>query len=413
MGLRVPPHSIEAEESALGGVLLNNDVWSAVATTVDMRDFYRPAHRLLFETMGALAAAGQPIDVVTVAEAVRERGLLEKTGGAAYIAELAEATPAAANAAAYAAIVRERAARRGLLAVAQSLEGAAYGDDAVPIGAAVAEVESALQRVAGQLVPGRLAVPLRELPPVEGLEWVVDELFDRQGIYLSVGLPKTGKTTTLRTLAAIVAAGGGEFLGRRALGGRVAYVDFENSSGRGRQRWHDLQAPFDRSLDGLYLTLGAHALPGAPLEIVAGVLREVQPDLLCVDGLGALLPAGGDKSSDGGYTAIGGLMGSLRRLAELHDCAIILQHHAPWGDASRPLGSANVAGQVDGTLVHEREECPGGDARFSVKTAYLRDGEDLRGELRRGPGRRIGFAADDEPGSPHAGNGQPEQHSWT
>ena len=109
---QLPPHSLEAEQSVLGGLLLDDRAWDDVADRLEPADFYRPAHRLIFEVMRELAGDTQPIDVVTVSEAIRTRGLLEKSGGVAYLAELAEATPTASNVRAYAGIVAELAARR-------------------------------------------------------------------------------------------------------------------------------------------------------------------------------------------------------------------------------------------------------------------------------------------------------------
>ncbi|MYE82297.1 MAG: replicative DNA helicase [Gammaproteobacteria bacterium] len=120
-GLKVPPHSVEAEQSVLGGLMLDNRAWENIADRLEPGDFYRPAHRVIFDVMRDLANDLQPLDVVTIAEAIRDRGLPEKTGGAAYLAELAESTPAASNVRAYADIVRERATLRRLLGAANDI----------------------------------------------------------------------------------------------------------------------------------------------------------------------------------------------------------------------------------------------------------------------------------------------------
>ena len=124
--LKVPPHSTEAEQSVLGALMLNNDAWFDVADIVTAPDFYRPQHQIVFEAMAALSSNNQPLDAVTVSEALQARGLLDKAGGIAYLAELVESTPGASNAAAYARIVRDRSTVRKLIAVASRISERAF-----------------------------------------------------------------------------------------------------------------------------------------------------------------------------------------------------------------------------------------------------------------------------------------------
>ena len=112
--LKVPPHSIEAEQSVLGGLMMKNEAWDIVADKITARDFYRPEHQIIFEAMAALANDLQPLDPLTLAEALESRKLAERVGGIAYLAELYEETPSAANIVAYADIVHERAVLRQL-----------------------------------------------------------------------------------------------------------------------------------------------------------------------------------------------------------------------------------------------------------------------------------------------------------
>ena len=105
--LKVPPHSVEAEQSVLGALMLNNDAWFNIADKIEARDFYRAAHQIIFEVMGELANDNQPLDAVTLSEALQSRGLIDKAGGNVYLAELVESVPGASNIIAYADIVRE------------------------------------------------------------------------------------------------------------------------------------------------------------------------------------------------------------------------------------------------------------------------------------------------------------------
>ena len=111
----LPPHSLEAEQSVLGGLLLDNAMWDEVADRLAPVMFYQQAHRLVFQAIRELADRHQPMDVVTVSEALEEAHQLEQVGGLAFLAELARNTPSAANVAAYAEIVKDRHALRQLI----------------------------------------------------------------------------------------------------------------------------------------------------------------------------------------------------------------------------------------------------------------------------------------------------------
>ena len=124
--LKEAPHSLEAEQAVLGGLMLNNDAWFGVVETLSTEDFYRPQHQLIFEAMGRLAASTHPFDPITLSEELEVLGKLDKAGGVAYLGELAENTPGASNVNAYASIVQERATLRRLIGAAQQIADAAY-----------------------------------------------------------------------------------------------------------------------------------------------------------------------------------------------------------------------------------------------------------------------------------------------
>ena len=124
--LKVPPQSVEAEQSVLGGLLLDNGAWDRVADILTADDFYRREHRLIFDAIAALLEKGSPADVVTVSEQLEKGAELESVGGLAYIGALANNTPSAANIAAYAAIVRERSVLRELLRATADISEATY-----------------------------------------------------------------------------------------------------------------------------------------------------------------------------------------------------------------------------------------------------------------------------------------------
>jgi replicative DNA helicase len=129
VALKVPPQSIEAEQSVLGGLMLNDQSWFDLVEVVRGSDFYRTQHQIIYEAMMDLANNDQPLDAVTVSEQLQSKGLLEKAGGVAYLAELAEATPGVSNVMAWAKIVRERSVLRQLIGAANGIADSAFAPD--------------------------------------------------------------------------------------------------------------------------------------------------------------------------------------------------------------------------------------------------------------------------------------------
>ncbi|MDP2239246.1 MAG: replicative DNA helicase [Burkholderiales bacterium] len=123
---RVPPQSIEAEQSVLGGLLLDNTAWDKVADLITAADFYRGDHRTIFQHIAQLIDANKPADALTIAEVLDRSGRLNDVGGQAYIGSLALNTPSAANIRRYAEIVRERAIMRQLAAVGTEITDSAF-----------------------------------------------------------------------------------------------------------------------------------------------------------------------------------------------------------------------------------------------------------------------------------------------
>jgi len=127
--LKVPPHSIEAEQSVLGGLMLDNQAFDRVAELVVSQDFYTRTHKLIFEAMTTLAEIGDPIDLITISESLEKNNKLVGIGGFAYLAEIAKNTPSAANIDAYASIVRERAVVREMIGVANGSAEAGFNTE--------------------------------------------------------------------------------------------------------------------------------------------------------------------------------------------------------------------------------------------------------------------------------------------
>lgn len=153
-GLKIPPHALEAEQSVLGGLMLDNQAWDKVADRLQDKDFYRQEHSIIFRAIAKLANRGNPFDVITLTEALKSTNELNNVGGEVYLFELARNTPTAANIAAYADIVRERSILRQLISVATEITEDAFlpsGRTSVEL---LDEAERKVFRIAEQGVRG-------------------------------------------------------------------------------------------------------------------------------------------------------------------------------------------------------------------------------------------------------------------
>src|SRR3569623_595802 len=127
--LKVPPHSVEAEQALLGGLMLDNGAWDDIADLVSAADLSRRDHRLIFTAISPLAAQGSPFAVITVSEKLEGDSALASAGGLAYLGLLAKNTPSAANIKAYAAIVRDHSVARQLIRVGTKVSADAFNRD--------------------------------------------------------------------------------------------------------------------------------------------------------------------------------------------------------------------------------------------------------------------------------------------
>jgi len=162
--LRVPPHSVEAEQAVLGGLLLDNSTWDSIADRLTAGDFYRRDHQQIFSAIAELSARSEPSDAVTLAEYLAAKGQADETGGLAYLAGLARDTPTAANIRAYADIVRERSLLRNLIRVSGEIAASAYASEGRPARDLVDEAERRVFEIAesGRRT-GSGFVPLRDV----------------------------------------------------------------------------------------------------------------------------------------------------------------------------------------------------------------------------------------------------------
>ncbi len=152
--IKVPPHSIQGEQSVLGGLMLDNSAWERIADMVVEGDFYRKEHRLIFRAIHSQAEEGQPFDVVTLAEHLERSDDLETVGGLPYLVRLAEETPSAANIKSYANIVREYSVMRQLISVSADIAESAYRPQGRKSAELLDAAESRVFRIAEQTAKG-------------------------------------------------------------------------------------------------------------------------------------------------------------------------------------------------------------------------------------------------------------------
>ena len=176
--LKVPPHSIEAEQAVLGGLMLDNNAWDKVADLFGEQDLYRRDHRLILASIRKLAETDSPFDAVTVAELLDKQGELDEVGGMAYLGTLVSNTPSAANIKAYAGIVRERSVLRQLIRVANDIADSAFHPEGRPVSELLDHAEKRVYEIADQGARGRKGFsPIKDLL-VKAVDRI-DQLFER------------------------------------------------------------------------------------------------------------------------------------------------------------------------------------------------------------------------------------------
>ncbi|HEY9150463.1 MAG: replicative DNA helicase [Gammaproteobacteria bacterium] len=176
--LKVPPHSIQAEQSVLGGLMLENSAWDEVADRLTEEDFYRRDHRLIFEAIRTLVDQGSPYDVITLSEWLGKQDSLDAAGGLSYLGTLAKNTPSAANIRAYAEIVREYSVLRQLIGVGTNIANSGYFPEGRDAKELVDHAEQQVFQIAEQGSHGRNGfVRIKDL--LSAAVDKIDELFHR------------------------------------------------------------------------------------------------------------------------------------------------------------------------------------------------------------------------------------------
>jgi replicative DNA helicase len=186
-GTRVPPQSIEAEQSVLGGLLLDNSAWDRISDVLTEQDFYRADHRLVYRAIAELVENNHPADALTVAETLERGGRLAEVGGQPYIGSLAMNTPSAANIRRYAEIVRERAVMRSLAAIGTEIADSAYTPMGRNAAMLIDEAEARVFQIAEAGAKGRQGF-VRIDPLLKETIERIDTLYSRENKSDIIGL---------------------------------------------------------------------------------------------------------------------------------------------------------------------------------------------------------------------------------
>ncbi|MES9897841.1 MAG: replicative DNA helicase [Sedimenticola sp.] len=229
--LRMPPHNIQAEQSVLGGLMLDNSTWDQIADRVVEIDFYRREHQLVFRTIELLADRSKPFDVVTLSESLERHGQLDEAGGMIYLGTLARDTPSAANIRAYADIVREHSVMRQLIKVGTEVADSGFAPEGRESAELLDEAERKVFEIAEKGAKSRGGfVSIKSLltkavdkietlfeqdEPITGLSTGFSDLDDRTSglhpadLVIVAGRPSMGKTTLAMNIAENVAINSG------------------------------------------------------------------------------------------------------------------------------------------------------------------------------------------------------------
>jgi len=221
--VRTPPHSVEAEQAVLGGLMLDTNAWDAVADIVTAGDFYRRDHRLIFEAIAEVAEIRGSIDAVTVSEFLERKGRLEEVGGLAYLGTIARDTPSAANVRAYAEIIRERSILRQLVAAGGEIAAAATDSRGRPARELVDEAERRVFEIAERGSRGRSGfIAVRDILPqtIDRLDLLHQSPGEIRGV--PTGFTQLDRKTTGLQAGDLVVIAGRPSMGKSTLAVNIA-----------------------------------------------------------------------------------------------------------------------------------------------------------------------------------------------
>jgi hypothetical protein len=347
VALRVPPHSMEAEQSLLGAMVCDATSFEKVSDLITAGDFYSQSHRQIFMAMTALIAEGAPVDVITTFERLDRDGQATGVGGVAYLNAIAQSVPSAAHVRRYAETIVERARLRAIIAAADEVAAKAFKHESADTILDDAKVTlgelSDARRVGAGRVPLLSLGELREHSHAS--PWLIKHVLPGESIGMLYGGSGTFKSFIAIDMALHIAHGL-PWLGRRTRQGSVVYIAAEGGSGLWPRicAWH-------RSRRLHYEKTPLHVVPVA-LDLKTDAWRVVesaqakgleQPSLVIVDTLSQTFA--GEENNAGEVAAYFREIGT--RFRELWKCAVLIIHHTGHIATERPRGSSAMRANLD------------------------------------------------------------------
>lgn len=387
--LRVPPHSREAEQSVLGGLLLDNAALARITDILVPTDFYRHEHRTIYGAIAELIGSGAAADVITVFE--RLEGEPNDFGGLQYLNALSSSVPSAANIRRYAEIVAERASLRRLISLTDELASKAFQHQ--PCDQLLDEAKVALAQLAENRGPGRSQrVPLLGLDQLRevshSMTWLIKHIVPAESMGLVFGASGTFKSFITLDCALHVAHGL-PWMGRRTKQGSVLYIAGEGGSGLWPRivAWHRARRIPWEKVPLFIVPMAVNLSSDAWRVVEAAQARGVTPSMVVVDTLSQTYA--GEENSANEMAAYLRELGT--RFKQLWHCAVLLVHHTGHNTTERPRGSSAIQANTDFlfgvcrdekemlatfSCVHRKDGDPFDDATFSLSTQFLGTDED-------------------------------------
>ena len=373
--LRVPPHSVEAEQSVIGSLLVDNKALGDISDVLAASDFYRHEHRLMFGAIKAAIDAGQPADPITLYERLEADGKAADVGGLQALEALGMCVPSARHIRRYAEIVRERAIRRKLIATSDEIATAAFNPQGREVAALLGEAEERLAEIAREQhrkLPGT-KIPLMRLDALQqasdAVRWQIKHIIPAESIGMLFGGSGTFKSFIALDCALHVAHGL-PWMGRRTNRGPVLYIAAEGGAGLwGRiDAWHRARRLRWQAAEIFVVPAAVDLTADAWRVVDAAQAVGVTPAMVVVDTLSQTYA--GEENSANEMAAYLRELGV--RFRQLWQAAVLLIHHTGHQATERPRGSSAIRSNLDFMLGVFRDEK---EMLATVTCAKQKDGE--------------------------------------
>lgn len=354
---RIPPHSVESEQSVLGGLLQGASAYASISDMLGPPDFYRHEHKLIFDAIATMVAAGQAVDMVTVFEHLQSLGKAENCGGLGYLNALANCVPSAANIVRYAEIVRERSVLRKLIAASDEIATAAFNPQGRASTQLIDELRRSIEQIEQQSGASRRRLPMLGMAELRetaaSAKWLVKHTLPADSIGMLFGSSGTFKSF-IALDAALHIVHGLPWLGRRTKQGPVIFLAAEGGSGIWKRvaAWHRSRRIHWQGAPLYVVPVALDLAQDAWRVVEAAQAAGVAPALVVVDTLSQTY-AGEENSANemaGYFREIGA------RFRDLWHCTVLLIHHSGHNATERPRGSSAIKANLDFLLGVHRDE---------------------------------------------------------